>query len=546
MRLDSFRPIFSILRSFRSVFPAATLVAFLLTGCGGSSTSAGGSFTLTLSSGTLIITQGASGVVTVTIVRDGDFAGAITITVEGLPTGVTADALTIAAGGTSGQLTLAGALAAALGNTDLTVRGSGSGVADRTATLELTVIAQGGGGGNVTIPFCPATGLPLWVAYQDGNAAWAQAVGGPTSYNFQVNSNTMGVAWVTNDAAQGFNLFILFATRTEVAAINELRCAGLTGAGKMVTGTVQGIPPAAFATSVSLGGATAALAALNPPVLGTMNATFNGVRDGTVDLLGGISQIVGPLAIVPSRMFIRRELDPAAGSAINDIDFAGPNSFAPQASTLTVNGVGAGEQVLQTTQLNTAGGFVLAGQVLGPTASTNWYGAPAANLMAGDVHLLTVLATEAAVPFAPQRQVMRVAGAPAHVTLDLGPLLTPPNVVGIPATEYSRARAEYTIQAEYDRHWLASFIQGQAGQARQAQIQVTREFRGSGAGTVTLEVPDFADVAGWMPDWGLRPGAQAIWTVSGSGWTSAGGIVQPVLADGNFARTGSRLGGFTP
>jgi hypothetical protein len=275
------------------------------------------------------------------------------------------------------------------------------------------------------------------------------------------------------------------------------------------------------------------------------NVTFTAVPDGTVDLLGGISALVGAGTIVPTRLFIRRGLNPAGGSAINDIDFNGADGFAAQVNNLTLNNIGGGEQVLQTTQLRTANGSALVGQVLGPTTTTNWYGVPAAGLIAGDLHILNVLATQP-VALAPQRSILRMVAAPANLTLTLGPTLSAPNVVGLAASGYSRARAEYPIQTEYDRFWFASFAQGQPGNTRQTQIQMTKAYRGSGEGTTTLEVPNFDGVLGWLSIWGLRPGNQLTWTVTATGWAAQGGVIQPPFADGNTAFTATRFGQLTP
>jgi hypothetical protein len=520
----------------RAIVSLAALAAVSLTGCS-SGSGPEGSFTLTLSSGTLSINQGASGAVTVTITRDADFDGAVTITVEGLPTGVTANALTIASGSTEGVLTLTGLVSAAAGPATLTVRGSATGAADDTATLALTVLAPGSG--NSSVEFCAATGLPIWVAYRDGNGSWTQASGAGPTYTFQLNQSTAGVAWVMNDGAGGFNLTVFFGTQAEVNALGSAACAAIGG--KTVTGTVQGLIPTAFGTAVTLGGRPAVPA----PTIANPAITFSNVRDGQVDLVGGFSALVGIGAVVPTRMFIRRNLNPAGGSAINDIDFNGADGFATQANALVVNNVGGGEAVLQTTQFMTANGSALVGQVLGPTAATNWYGAPAARLAAGDLHMLTILATQP-VAGAPQRQVFHMIAQPGNLNVTLGPLLTQPNVLAVAATGYSRVRAEYAIQAEYDRYWLATLTQATAGQTRQAQIQMTQGFRGSGQGTATLEIPDFTGVGGWTATWGPRPGNAATWVFVASGWASQGGVSQPVTADGNQALSANRTGQITP
>ena len=78
---------------------------------------------------------------TVTIARSGGFEGPITVSVENLPTGVTASALAVAAGATAGTVTLTAALTATVGGASLIVRGTGTNVESRTAPLNLDVTA---------------------------------------------------------------------------------------------------------------------------------------------------------------------------------------------------------------------------------------------------------------------------------------------------------------------------------------------------------------------------------------------------------------------
>jgi len=63
----------------------------------------------------------ASGDITVSIARGLDFTGPITVTVEGLPAGVTASALTIATGQTSGTVTITASGAAVAGKVAMTL-----------------------------------------------------------------------------------------------------------------------------------------------------------------------------------------------------------------------------------------------------------------------------------------------------------------------------------------------------------------------------------------------------------------------------------------
>jgi hypothetical protein len=94
---------------------------------------------ITLNPAALTVNQGASGNVAVSLTRIGAFTGAVNLTVEGLPAGVTVAGATIAEGATSGQLTVNVGAAAAAGVSNLTVRAAGTGVTAVTAPLALTV-----------------------------------------------------------------------------------------------------------------------------------------------------------------------------------------------------------------------------------------------------------------------------------------------------------------------------------------------------------------------------------------------------------------------
>jgi hypothetical protein len=344
---------------------------------------------------------------------------------------------------------------------------------------------------------------------------------------------------VLEDGAGGFQTFFFYGTRAEVVAFGAERCNGSPGAGKTVTGTVVGIPavdPPGPLVGLSLGSAAPNMA----PTANGQVVTFAGVPDGAVDLIGSVSEVMG-FGVIPTRVLIQRGLNPPAGGSLGNIDFSGPDSFAPEMRSLMVNNAG-GQALLSTSLLLTANGAGLVSQVF---PATSWYGVPAARLQAGDLHLLTVLATDL-VALAPTRSILRLTAAPTDLTLTLGPALTAPTVEAVAAAGYSRARAEYPIQTEYDRYWFAAFLQTPLGMTRQAQVQMTQGYRGSGSGTVTLEVPDLTGVAEWNSDWGLQPGGEVTWTVSASGWTTAGGVIQPVLEDGNVFQSASRQGMFTP
>ncbi len=130
---------------------SAAAILALLVACGSDSPSdpdPGGnpSISITLGTTTLVLQQGDDGTVRVTLTRAGGYTGAVTVSLDGLPTGVTAPSAQIAAGQTTADLALAVAGTAAVGTVQATVRAVGGGVAAATATLNLEVTAAPVGG----------------------------------------------------------------------------------------------------------------------------------------------------------------------------------------------------------------------------------------------------------------------------------------------------------------------------------------------------------------------------------------------------------------
>lgn len=189
------------MRATRPLCLSAVLVSVLAACSGGGGDDGTGptpSFTMSVSPGTLSLEAGTpfvassavsggegsaaeiaaavSGNITVSVVRSGGFAGPVTVTVEGLPTGVSAPSATIGAEATSAQLTVTASTAAAAGSSTLTIRGSGSGVTARTATIQLTI----------TVP--PSIGISL----SQGAISIEQGQSGQVTANLARNGGFTG------------------------------------------------------------------------------------------------------------------------------------------------------------------------------------------------------------------------------------------------------------------------------------------------------------------------------------------------------------------
>ncbi len=97
--------------------------------------------TLVAGSSTATAAQGAAATVPLAITRSGGFAGAVDLTAEGLPAGVTASfaPASLGAAVTASTLTLTAAATATPGTNSIVVRASGTGVTAQTATIAFTV-----------------------------------------------------------------------------------------------------------------------------------------------------------------------------------------------------------------------------------------------------------------------------------------------------------------------------------------------------------------------------------------------------------------------
>lgn len=135
---------FTSIRNSLRVVAAIALVAACGGGDSGGPAPVPQGFTVSLSSTTLSVEQGASGTITATIGRTGSFSGTVNLGTEGLPTGITASfsPSAISSSTTSTTLTVTVAATVNPGPYTFTIRGQASGLSDQTATVSMTVTAK--------------------------------------------------------------------------------------------------------------------------------------------------------------------------------------------------------------------------------------------------------------------------------------------------------------------------------------------------------------------------------------------------------------------
>jgi hypothetical protein len=192
-----------------------------------------GSFVLASSAPSLTLAPGASQTLVVTITRVGNFTGAVSLTAAPLPAGVTAtfQPTQIATGATTSTLTMTAAPTSAAGTTAVTIGGTGTGVSNASAGLQLTI-----------------------------------AVPPPSNALFTISPS------ITS-----FLMGATPATLTHQPTIGITRNAGYTGA---VTFSVTGLPPLLVAgiTPAAVTGNTATMVLLNA---GAPNGTYTATIHAT-------------------------------------------------------------------------------------------------------------------------------------------------------------------------------------------------------------------------------------------------------------------------
>jgi len=530
---------------------AIALCALLVVSCSGDGEGpiteppAGGSIAITVSTASVDVNQGGSGTVTVTLARNGGFSGGVSLAVQNAPPGVTATAspATIAAGATSATVSIQAGATAAAGTSTLTIRASASGVNDATATVSVVVASPPGPqpGGDVTWPVCVYETEPLWFAFQDGNGPWTPVTPTGSTYTFQPTADRVGVARVTASESGGYTLLILYNSHDELAAHVDVRCDPSLGT-NAVNGTVAGMGASDLAWIALGGGFTSTAAGQNAFML-------QGIGTGPLDLLAARVETVingTTFASMVRQLILRRNLHPANGSTLPPLDFGSSEAFDPATPTVTVDNL-SGDIAMVTAWYHTENGIVNTyyADGLGTAGATRtWYGVPATQQQATDLHALSVNALPPTQPAAHLRNVTSYFKDAVDRTVSLGPLLTMPTVSAAATTPYARLRMQLDVQQEYEDAWGLSYAQIPAGQDRVVAISLTRGYTGD-VSSLDVAIPDFTGTAGWDAAWAPRSGVETQWSIAATGWTAPSGSPFSVM-EGGISRTGTRSGAITP
>ncbi len=233
-----------------------------------------GTISLAMNVGNTTIQQGASFPITVLVTRAGSFTSAVTLTVEGLPAGVTATQSNESTTGTTTTITVtfAASMAAAPGLTNLTLRARGSGVNDAIASFSLTVTAAPVPSYELTV-----TGSPLSIP-QGGN--------GQVTVNLPRTAGFAGTVVLTVEGAPvGLTTsFNPAATTGTTSTLTMIATAGLAAGTYTLTirGTTAALQDRVTTVQVSVTAVTGTgNAAFDFSNCGNPYAIWGAYRDGT-------------------------------------------------------------------------------------------------------------------------------------------------------------------------------------------------------------------------------------------------------------------------
>ena len=370
------------------------------------------------------------------------------------------------------------------------------------------------------------------MAAQDGIAgAWTRVTPGSNNdFRFNITSATGGVAYVTAGANAAFTLNIVHATQAELIAQGSGLCPG--GATKTLTGSVAGLA-AGDATAVTLGGASTSTTGNGPFIL-------NNVPSGLRDLVASDFAVSGASqATTVKKLIIRRNLNLAANAVIPTLDFSAAEAFTPATATITLANGGLDFLVsssLYFTANGSAGGFATD---ISAGAARTYYGFPAAQQQAGDLHaiLAQAIVLDGTTP-TQIRSATQYFKDLTNRTLTFGPAPSPPTVIAVATTPVVRMRAQVVVQSEYNKSFVISY--GQSNPSRSVVITISTGYLGGSPTSIDYTMPDLSGIAGWDNNWGLRALTSTSWSTILSGWTFNGPSTNPV--DAGVILTGTKLG----
>ena len=468
-----------------------------------------------LAPATLTMFQGTTTRVAARLVRT-SFAGAVQLAMEGTPVGLTVSAEPALVSGDSTTLRVSATGAVAAGRYDITVRATPLGLtadAEHRVTLSVTVQAVSGGEGNVLLDWSGCT-VPAWIAAQDGNGPWQRLVPLAGAVRFAVASGKGAYAYLESSRT----IVVRYRSQAELSAGVITMCPPPSGT-KRITGTSQHTGIGELWTWVLAG-----LSITTTQALPTLD--FSPVPDGVHDLVAWTQ--FG----TTYRLLLQRGIDLPDGGSLGSLSLLGPDGFFAAQRTMSIRGTFvSGDQLSHSLDyLTTAACTVNMMMTRGPVGTTfTSYGIPELFQMPRDFHQITVRSANT--------QTIRSTTVVMHALTEniftLPPVLPTPDVRAL-AGPYKRLQLSMAP--------LPSTYNGVLDFRYQDGLQSTTLSASSAyvaGGPLTVAMPDFTDVAGWIPSAAITRDASVQWTLTVDG----GDLTTPRCTEGRTTVWAMRLGG---
>jgi hypothetical protein len=442
----------------------------------------------------LSVFQGSSAsLTTLKIVRTG-FTGPVELS-QDVPPGLSVVVPSAKATDDSVTVSVSATASATPGQYDITIRGAPPGFplsGSTAATISVSVRAAPPGGGNVILDWSRCA-PPDWVAYVDGAGQWAQAPVASGVARFTIASSRGGIAYVEGGAI----VSVRFGLQAEFIEKPLDMCPAPVPT-KNIIGSVS------FGTQLDqmtfvMGGASAPATGASP------NFTLAGVKDGPQDLLGW-----GQLALFGRRGIIRRDVNLASGESVGVLDPMGIEAFVPEPASLSILGIGQGDQLSHIMYYLTTPACVA--NVLYQATFTSMLGVPSGIQRETDYHMVSLVATSG------QRQ--RTANLTFHTisnrSLTLPPIPSTPTVSSISGSPYRRLQAFVnTLAAAYNGNVMLRYNDGST---RTMSVSASAAYVAAAGSTLTM--PNFSGVSGWVNNYAVDANASGTWVVSLDGATT--------------------------
>jgi hypothetical protein len=392
----------------------------------------------------------------------------------------------------------------------------------------------------VDVLFCAAE-APQWVAFQDGDGAWATATptveGRHNVYHHSFATNRAGIAIGQRLSIGLTTLSVTYSAPSELPAFgNTFQGDCSQAAPKAILGTIAGLDDNHVAT-ISGGFSSAFI------FPGDRSFVLSDLTDEPQTILATLTDRANDLPIL-DKLIVRRTPALPDSATIPVLDFNSDEAFAPAVANVTIEGL-APEGAQTLTKLVTPNSqSIISFLSNSTTAATRSYNAiPESKLGPNDVQALIV--SGHTTPELTVRSASVYFRAPVNQTIALGPAVPTPTISVISRAPALRLRTVLPPQTVYDRFTAMSFQQG-AGTI--VSIAMTTQYANLANRGYDLSIPDFSGLAGFDPQWALRDGAPGdiFWTATRIGGTLGLGATSLAPVNGSFSRSASRNGTFTP